>query len=137
MKAILVNLKRCTGCWTCSMACKIAHDLEGDEWWQVVRTIGNGAGLDEPGGTYPDNFMEWLPFYTQQCVFCPDRVHDGLLPHCVFNCPGKALTFGDPNDPQSDFSQRRATLEERGFTIYQLPAWEKSHPHIYYATKGK
>ena len=48
-KTILVNINRCTGCWTCSMACKMAHDLETEEFWEFVRTIGGGE-LDEPGG---------------------------------------------------------------------------------------
>ena len=118
------------------MACKVAHGLEGDDWWHVVRTIGSGAGLDEPGGIFPDNFMAWQPVYSRQCILCSDRTKEGLLPHCVYNCPAKALSYGDPDDPQSEFSLRKNVLEERGFTVYQLPAWERSHPGVFYATKG-
>ena len=42
--SILVNLKRCTGCWTCSLACKVGNELNEDEWWQYVKTIGSGSG---------------------------------------------------------------------------------------------
>lgn len=46
-EAILIDLDRCTGCWTCSMACKMAHHLDVDEYRVSVRTIGGGR-IDEP-----------------------------------------------------------------------------------------
>lgn len=134
-QAILVNMKRCTGCWTCAMACRVAHELKGDEWWQIVRTLGNGAGLDEPGGTYPNCFMEWMPVYTKKCIACADRIKENLAPHCVYNCPALALTSGDIDDPESDISQRIDDLKAKGFTIFQLPAWEQTRKNVYYANK--
>ena len=46
--AILINLHRCTGCWSCAMACKIAHELPDEEWWMYVRQMGRAGQLDEP-----------------------------------------------------------------------------------------
>ena len=41
-KTILFNLQRCTGCWTCSLACKVGNKLPDDEFWLTVRTQGSG-----------------------------------------------------------------------------------------------
>jgi len=133
--AILVNLSRCTGCWTCSMACKVGNNLEVDEWWQHVRTIGSGSGIDEPGGTWPDLWMKWMPVFTEKCVLCKSRASDGLEPYCTYNCPTKALTFGDLEDPQSGISERLAELKGKGYRVFQLPAWEGSKEEIWYAEK--
>ena len=40
--SILVNVNRCVGCWTCSMACKKAYGLGVDDYRMYVRTIGGG-----------------------------------------------------------------------------------------------
>jgi len=131
--AILINLKRCTGCWTCSTACKVAHNLESDEWWQVVRTIGSGAGIDEPGGTWPNAFMSWMPIHTPDCTLCGERTAQGEEPYCSYNCPTKAMTFGDMDDPSSAISVRMKDLREKGFRIFQLPVWERTRREIFYA----
>jgi molybdopterin-containing oxidoreductase family iron-sulfur binding subunit len=133
--AILVNVNRCTGCWTCSVACKVGNKLAPDEWWHNVRTIGSGKGVDNPSGTWPDVHMKWLPFYTSKCSLCAKRTAVGDEPFCSYNCPTRALTYGDMDDPQSPFSIRRKELEDSGFHISQLPEWEASRANIYYAER--
>jgi len=133
--AILVNLKRCTGCWTCSLACKVGNELAEDEWWQYVKTIGAGSGIDEPAGTWPDLFMKWMPIYTQDCILCSERTAEGKEPYCTYNCPTKALTYGDLDDPSSAVSQKLAELKDKGYRISTLPAWEKTRSEIIYAEK--
>lgn len=132
--AILVNLNRCTGCWTCSIACKMAHDLEPDEFWQYIRTVG-GNQLDEPGGTYPDLHMKWIPIYTTKCTLCGDKIAKGEQPACVHHCPTKALTFGDTDDPQSTISLRTSELKDKGFRVFDLPKWENTRTRIHYAER--
>ncbi len=131
--AILVNKKRCTGCWTCSMACKVAHDLQPNEWWLTVRTIGSGAGIDEPAGQWPNCTMSWQPVYSKKCMHCADRVAEGEEPHCVYNCPTHALSFGNLDDASSAISKRMDDLINRGYRIYKLPKWEGTRHNIYYA----
>ena len=133
--AILINLKRCTGCWTCSLACKVGNKLAEDEWWQHVRTIGSGAGIDEPGGIWPDVHMSWMPMHTTDCTLCGERTAGGQEPYCTYNCPTRAMTFGDLDDAQSPISVRINELREMGYRIYQLPSWEQTRPEIYYAEK--
>lgn len=132
---ILINLQRCTGCWTCSMACKVGNKLDLEEWWQHVRTIG-GAGIDEPSGTWPDVHMSWMPIHTSDCTLCGARTDQGQEPFCTYNCPTKAMTYGDLDDPQSLVSQKIDELRGRGFRIFKLPEWERSRSEIIYASKG-
>lgn len=131
---ILVNLKRCTGCWTCSFSCKVAHGLGVEEFWQYVRTNG-GTCIDEPLGEYPNCRMDWTPIYTKKCIMCADITKDGELPYCVRNCPCGALTYGDLDDPESEVSLRKAQLEDRGFKIYTPPAYEEIRKGVLYADR--
>ncbi|HAM16098.1 MAG TPA: (4Fe-4S)-binding protein, partial [Eggerthellaceae bacterium] len=41
-RKMLVDLNRCVGCWTCSMACKMGNHLADDEYRITVRTNGSG-----------------------------------------------------------------------------------------------
>ena len=130
---ILVNLKRCTGCWTCSMACKVGNRTPEGTWWQHVRTLGDGSGIDEPGGVWPDLHMSWMPIWTRDCVMCKGCTAEGEQPYCVYNCPAKALVYGDADDPESEVSKLAASLEGRGYRLYKLPAFENTRPEVTYA----
>jgi len=132
---ILINLTRCTGCWTCSLACKVGNSLPEDEWWQHVRTLGSGSGIDEPAGVWPDLHMSWMPVHTTDCTLCGERTEQGLEPYCTYNCPTKAMTFGDLDDAQSPVSKRMAELKEKGYRLFQMPVWERTRLEIYYAEK--
>ena len=133
---ILINLHRCTGCWTCSLACKVGNQLADDEWWQYVRTLGSGAGIDRPAGIWPNLHMSWLPIHTQDCTLCGSRTEQGFDPYCVHNCPNDAMIYGDLDDPKSAVALKLAALREGGYHIFKLPEWEKSRSEIVYATKG-
>ena len=135
--AMLHDLRRCTGCWTCAIACKVAHDLPLDEFRKHIRTLGDGTGIDEPAGIWPNLSMSWMPISTSSCTFCGERVAEGLEPHCVYNCSTKAITFGDVNDSESPISKRLATLKEKGYRIFQLPSWENTKPGVIYAEYPK
>lgn len=133
--AILVNVNRCTGCWTCAMSCKVGHKLDLNEYRVHVDTIGSGNGVDSPGGTWPNVFMKWEPVYPKSCTMCAERTVDGLEPMCVFNCPAKALTYGDADDPDSAFSKRVEELKAKGFGVSQKPVWEGTRDNVYYAER--
>jgi Fe-S-cluster-containing dehydrogenase component len=133
--AILVDLDRCTGCWTCSMACKVAYKLPEKKWRMYVRTLGSGSGMDEPDGKWPDVHMSWMPIYTSTCVLCRPRTDKGKEPFCTYNCPTRCLTFGDIDDPQSPISIRLKELQGKDRRTFQLPAWENTRPEIFYSRK--
>jgi anaerobic dimethyl sulfoxide reductase subunit B (iron-sulfur subunit) len=66
---------RCTGCYTCVIACKDWHDVPaGPASWRRMVTIEKG--------TYPNVFVAFL---TTACYHC-------LKPACVDACPVNAIT---------------------------------------------
>ena len=127
---ILVNLNRCTGCWTCACACKVGNRLSDDEWWLRVKTLGSGEGIDRPAGTWEDGLhMDWIPLWSEKCVKCPARIKRGETPYCVYNCPTRALSIGEQAE------EKCAELRERGFRIFVLPAYEGTKENIVYADR--
>ena len=128
-KTILVDLQRCIGCWTCSLACKVGNDLPDEDFWLTVRTLGSGEGIDRPAGEWPNLHMSWLPFWTKSCIKCPSRLAEGKLPYCVNSCPCDALSMGD------DAIAKKEELRDRGFRFFELPDWETSKSDIIYAEK--
>lgn len=69
---------RCTGCYTCVVACKDWHDVPaGPASWRRVATIEKGV--------FPDVFVA---FFSGSCYHCAD-------PACVAACPAGAITKSD------------------------------------------
>ena len=50
--AIAINLDRCVGCHTCSMACKMQNNVPDGMLWNRVLTEGSDV-IDGAQGTYP------------------------------------------------------------------------------------
>ena len=123
---ILVDLERCTGCWTCAFSCKVAHGLEDSDWRIVVRTLGSGEGIDKPAGVWGDLHMEWMPVWAKKCMRCGDYACTESYPEpfCVHNCPTHALTYGDLDDPESAAGAKAAELRAAGRRFFKLPFFE-------------
>ena len=108
---LLIDLERCTGCGTCTIACKVEHGIEVGSGIRV-ETVG-GAHPDTPLGTYPHLSMYYLPILCMHCesVPCRDacpvdailRQDDGIVlldidrctgcEECIPACPYGALFF--------------------------------------------
>jgi phenylacetyl-CoA:acceptor oxidoreductase subunit 1 len=66
---MVVDLRRCVGCQTCTIACKQEHALPAGTFWRFV--------ADCEVGQYPDVRRLFLPM---QCMHCAE-------PPCVPVCP--------------------------------------------------
>lgn len=77
-RCIVVDLDRCTGCYTCTVACKFENELGLGNYRCDVIDVG-------PIGTHPDVKMYWLPIMCQQCENAP----------CVDVCPTGASYRAD------------------------------------------
>ena len=73
---MVLDLKRCIGCHTCSVACRVANNLPNGVWWNRVMTEG-GEDMDTPAGTYPNLRIRYIPVSCQHCG----------NPACVKVCP--------------------------------------------------
>ena len=76
---LVVDLERCIGCHTCSVACKVENGIEQGSWVHVG-TIG-GNGMDTAGGRFPNLMMHYQP---KLCMHCAE-------PPCIDACPLGAI----------------------------------------------
>lgn len=74
---LVINLDRCSGCETCTVACKHANGIDLGEFWCRVKLVG-------PMGAWPDVEQYWLPRQCQECENAP----------CMEVCPTGA-TYRD------------------------------------------
>ena len=201
--AIVVDKKRCIGCSSCAVACKLENNIPDQIWYKKVRTIGGMQPLT-PAGVYGDCSMTFEPWgcnhcdnapcvevcpsgatfkdeetgivmqdtevcigcgacltacpyegvrtmleeepkwrvdfpvgaveaplhiagKVEKCNLCAHRVLNGQEPACVEGCPGRAMFFGDLNDPESKVSK---LLAEREYYVLQPEAG--TNPNVFY-----
>lgn len=81
---IVLDLDKCMGCHSCTIACKTHNDTSLEIDWPRVETLGDPkakVGQDIPAGQYPNLSLSWLPVLCQHCANAP----------CVAECPTTAL----------------------------------------------
>lgn len=66
---MVVDVRKCMGCHTCTVACKTENDVPPGVWRTWVRIIEKG--------TYPNVTRSFLPVFCNQCE----------NPICLQNCP--------------------------------------------------
>ena len=71
-----IDLNRCIGCHTCSVACKMANNLPQNVWWNRVATT-DGYSIDSTLTEWPQGKLEFMPIGCQHCE----------NPACVKVCP--------------------------------------------------
>ena len=81
--AIVVDMHRCIGCWSCSVACKLENNLPDQAWWNTILTVG-GESAHTPAGEYGSNTLSYMPLNCHHCD----------VPSCVEVCPSGA-TYKD------------------------------------------
>ena len=78
---LVFDLRRCIGCNTCVIACKMENNLEElHSCWMKVYT-NSGAAADIPVGKYPNLSLSWEP---TTCMHCHE-------PPCAEACPEEAI----------------------------------------------
>ena len=92
---MVIDLKKCIGCHSCAVACKLNNNLPDGMWWNRVLTKG-GEVMDTASGTYPDklNLMH-IPVNCQHCEDAP----------CVKACPVGASYKAEDGTVQIDYDK--------------------------------
>ncbi len=94
-------------------------------------------------GEYRDRGAHLSPYQNvRKCHFCLHRVKKGMLPACASVCPGRAIYFGDLNDPESIVYRVRDEQNPTqvwfralpGRTVTQTKPETGNDPAVYYLT---
>ncbi|MFZ0890032.1 MAG: 4Fe-4S dicluster domain-containing protein [Candidatus Binataceae bacterium] len=112
---VMMDWHRCIGCRYCMAACP--YGSRSFNW------LDPRPNLTEMNPDFPTRTKGVV----EKCTFCPERLAKGQLPACVEACPGKALVFGDLNDPDSEIRKRLGAQ----YTIRRKPELGTG-PNIYY-----
>ena len=92
--AIGINLRRCIGCNTCAVACKMQNNVPDGMLWNRVLTEGCER-FDSAEGTYPNLSRTYLPLACQHCE----------NPACERVCPTGAAYKDDKGRVEIDYDK--------------------------------
>jgi molybdopterin-containing oxidoreductase family iron-sulfur binding subunit len=129
---VLINDDECIGCAYCVTACPYGARVIDKGKNYPAEVDGKLYSLVVPSpesGKYQTRVPRQAPIGTaRKCTWC---VHlqdkdgrynqaEGRWPACVKTCPGRALNFGDLNDPESDASKLLREARRSGRRIVRL-----------------
>lgn len=123
---MIIDLKRCVGCYACVMACKAEHITPANVFWNKV--------IVEEKGTYPNARMTFLPVLCNQCAkppcetVCPTgatyKRSDGIVAvnqdkcigcgYCIVACPYRQRAL---NEKSAGYFKGKGltSLEQTGY----------------------
>lgn len=85
-KGLLIEYEYCTGCQSCTVACKQEHGYPAGKWGiRVEEIVTKGDKLR----------IDFLPVPTKYCDLCVKRVSKGGQPACVKACQAATMFHGD------------------------------------------
>jgi tetrathionate reductase subunit B len=127
---------RCQHCddSPCVEACPSGASFKrADGMVLVDDEICSGCELCVPACPYEARWLNPQTNTISKCTFCQPRVDEGMAPACVQTCVGRALIFGDINDPDSEVSRLLQEKEWQRLTTDEV----NIGPNHYYYTAGK
>ena len=89
-----IDLRRCVGCQTCAIACKMSNNLPKDMMWLTVKDQ-HGTALDVATGEGKNLSMQYTPVNCMHCENAP----------CVAACPTGATFKMDNGIVEMDYDK--------------------------------
>jgi Fe-S-cluster-containing dehydrogenase component len=131
--AFVIDLKRCIGCDTCIVGCKVENNVVEGAFRLQVLDSNQDPILEKPKGVFPNLSQYWVPTMCHHCVdapcikACPTntlwrREEDGVVMldvdkcvgcmRCEEECPYDALSFDSVNGTADKCNLCEHRLEE-------------------------
>jgi Fe-S-cluster-containing dehydrogenase component len=130
---VSIDNDRCIGCRFCMAACPYSTRVFN---WSEPQQEFLMNGADHPAEHSPDHVGHPSQKGTvDKCDFCPHKIDNKELPHCVSACPNDVFSFGDKYEDTvtngSGQSERLSKLlEDR--SGYRLMDGLGTLPSVYY-----
>lgn len=129
---MLIDLRRCTGCQSCTVACKAEFNVRLGAFRSKVIT--------QEKGDFPNVSRTFLPVLCNQCsdstcsLVCPTKAtyvrDDGIVAidkdkcigcrYCISACPYGARYFNWVDDKSGDVSRNHGTVDKCDFCIHRV-----------------
>ena len=97
---LMIDYEWCTGCYSCEVACRNAHNLPLDKWGIKLTEVGPWQVADRK--------WEWnyIPVPTDLCDMCEDRIAKGKKPACVHHCQALCMEYGTVEELAKKMSEK-------------------------------
>jgi molybdopterin-containing oxidoreductase family iron-sulfur binding subunit len=131
---VLIDNERCIGCRFCMAACPYSTRVFN---WKEPEQGDITMDMEMAGETHYSPEFAGLPSVkgtVDKCDFCPHKIKENELPHCVTACPNGVFYFGDKYEDtvtNGDETLRLSKLlkEKDG---YRLMEGLGTKPSVYY-----
>ena len=92
-KGLLYDMEYCTGCFSCTVACKQENGFDAETW---------GVKVIEQIYTFPNGHVQVdnVPFPTKLCDLCAERINSGEddKPACAKACQAGIIFYGEAEE---------------------------------------
>ena len=144
---VAVDLKRCTGCQACTMACKVENGTPPGVFWTRV--------LEQEEGTYPHAYKVFMPLRCNHCAsppcvpVCPTgasykREEDNIVlvdqdkcigcHSCVVACPYQVRYI--PENDEGYYGANTTPYEKKAYQDWQVGTAQKCTLCVHRIDKG-